>query len=203
MGRSITGNWEFEMPKVIENECVYQAVMQVVLERGYAGATTKQMAEAAGVSEVTLFRKYENKSQLVRQAISWLVGQLGFETAAQYSGDIKADLLHIVQAYQDLVIQHGPFIAVLLSEMPRNPELADFIDAPIRVFTNLGQVLARYQTEGVLRQEHPMHALAALLGPLIYTTMLRGAMKEIPLPPLDLSNHVDYFLDGRRCPTNL
>ncbi len=119
------------MPKVIENDYVYQAVMKVVLERGYAGATTKQMAEAAGVSEVTLFRKYENKPQLVRQAISWLAGQLEFKTAAQYSGDIKADLLHIVQAYQDLAIQHGPFIAVLLSEMPRNPELADFIDAPI------------------------------------------------------------------------
>ena len=42
------------MPKIITDEEIYQAVMQVVSERGYAGATTKQMAEAANVSEVTL-----------------------------------------------------------------------------------------------------------------------------------------------------
>ena len=35
------------MPKIIEDEKIYQAVMQVVGERGYAGATTKQMADAA------------------------------------------------------------------------------------------------------------------------------------------------------------
>ena len=48
------------MPKVIKDEKIYGAVMQVVSERGYASATTKQMAELAEVSEVTLFRKYES-----------------------------------------------------------------------------------------------------------------------------------------------
>ena len=66
------------MPKIIEDEKVYQAVMQVVSERGYARATTKQMAEAAQVSEVTLFRKYGSKQQLVRQAISSIVQQTNF-----------------------------------------------------------------------------------------------------------------------------
>ena len=51
------------MPKVIEDEDVYQAVIEVVAEYGYSGATTKQMADAADVSEVTLFRKYGNKAQ--------------------------------------------------------------------------------------------------------------------------------------------
>ena len=39
------------MPKIIDDEKVYRAAMQAVIERGYAGATTKQIAEAAGISE--------------------------------------------------------------------------------------------------------------------------------------------------------
>ena len=56
------------MPKIIEDENVYRAAVQVVIKRGYSGATTKQIAEAAGISEVTLFRKYGNKAQLIAQS---------------------------------------------------------------------------------------------------------------------------------------
>ena len=55
------------MPKIIDDEKVYQAALQVVIERGYARAKTKQIADAAGISEVTLFRKYENKAELIKQ----------------------------------------------------------------------------------------------------------------------------------------
>jgi AcrR family transcriptional regulator len=186
------------MPKIVEDEKVYQAVLQSVVERGYAGATTKQMAEAANVSEVTLFRKYGSKLQLVKGAIASIAEQTDFESAIQYTGDITSDLFRVVQAYHDSAVEHGQFFAVLLSEMPRYPELLEMIDTPFDIFQRIGQLLARYQAEGVLRQEHPLHALATLLGPMIYIAMMRGAMQESPLPPLDLSNHVAGFLEGHR-----
>ncbi len=186
------------MPKVIENEGVYQAVMQVVLERGYAGATTKQMAEAASVSEVTLFRKYENKPELVRQAIAWLTGKIDFSTVAGYTGDVEADLMRMVLAYQNTAVQYGPFFAMILSEVPRNSELADIVAEPIRIFSSMADLLACYQEEGVLKSEHPLHALAALLGPVMYSSLLRGALSESFVPPLDLTKHVDSYLEGRR-----
>jgi AcrR family transcriptional regulator len=192
------GKLEFDMPKVIENECVYEAVMQVVLERGYVGATTKQMAEAAGVSEVTLFRKYKNKPELVRQAIAWLMEKIDFVMLASYTGNVEKDLMRMVQAYQDTAVQYGPFFAVILSEVPRNPELTAIVAEPVRGFTSMGGLLARYQDEGVLKSEHPLHALAALLGPLMYSSLVRGAVSDTPIPPLDLSNHVRCYLDGRR-----
>ena len=44
------------MPKKIDNEAVYQGVVDRLIERGYAGATTKPIAALAGSSEVRLFR---------------------------------------------------------------------------------------------------------------------------------------------------
>ena len=185
------------MPKIIEDENIFRAVIQVVIERGYAGATTKQMADAAEVSEVTLFRKYENKAMLVKRAISSIVEQTDFSSAAQYTGDIHADLLRVVQAYQDSAVKHGFFFAALFSEISRYPELIDALDEPLNIFHAIGELITRYQKEGALEQEHPTYTVAALLGPLIYVALMHGAIPFDQLPRLNLSNYVEAFLAGR------
>jgi AcrR family transcriptional regulator len=185
------------MPKILEDEQIYQAVVQVVAERGYAGTTTKQMADAADVSEVTLFRKYENKAQLVRQAISYIIEQTDFASSAHYTGDIYADLFRIVQAYQDTAVKHGLFIFALFADLQRYPELLDAMDRPLGIFQSIGALIARYQSEGVLKPEHPLHAVASLLGPLMYIVTIRREKLDSSVPPINLSNHVTYFLEGR------
>lgn len=186
------------MPKIIEDEKIFCAVMQVVSERGYASATTKQMADAAAVSEVTLFRKYENKAQLVKQAISFIVAKTDFASTARYTGDIHADLLKVVQAYQDIAVKYGLFFFALFSDLARHPELADSMGEPLIIFQSIGALIARYQTEGILKTEHPLHAVANLLGPLMYIATIRREKLDISVPPVDLSNHVTNFLSGRR-----
>lgn len=184
------------MPKIISDEDIYQAAMQVVSERGYAGATTKQMAEAANVSEVTLFRKYGSKQKLVKQAISSIIGKTDLSSAAQYTDDIKADLTRMVQAYEDAVVKHGGFISALFSEMSRHPELVDSIDEPLNIFLGMAEIIAHYQEEGKLQKGHPLHILATLLGPVMYTATMRKAVRKTQLPPFDISTHVTRFLKG-------
>ena len=185
------------MPKVIEDDVVFKAVMQTIVERGYAGATTKQMADAANISEVTLFRKYDSKLNLVKQAISAIIQQTDFEAAMKYTGDIQADLLKVLRAYQDSVVSYGQFFFVLFSEISRNPELTASLNQPLNIFSGIGQLLARYQKAGILREEPPLHAVATLLGPLIYVSMIRSSIPDNFLSPMDLKNHVKYFLEGR------
>ena len=185
------------MPKIIADEDIYQAVIEVVRQHGFAGATTKQMAEAANVSEPTLFRKYESKMQLVKQAFGSVIEQTDFEAATRYTGEVRADLSRVVQAYEDSAIKHGHFIFMMLSEMPRYPELVDLFDTPFDIFLCIGKLMTRYQSEGILRGENPINAMAALLGPLIFSAMLRSARPNDALSPLDLERHVVLFLEGR------
>lgn len=185
------------MPKIVEDENIYQAVMQVVAERGYAGATTKHMADTAKVSEVTLFRKYGSKLQLVKEAISFIVAQTDFASAAHYTGDIISDLTSVVQAYQTAAVKNGVFFAALFSDISRNPDLIDSFDEPMSIFRSIGQLIARYQEEGKLRGENPFHAVAALLGPLMYSAMMQSGLPDEVLQPVDLNSHVLYFLEGR------
>ncbi len=191
------------MPKIVKDEEIYHAVMQVVSERGYASATTKQMADAANVSEVTIFRKYGSKQEMVKQAISSIINHTDLATSASYTGDIHADLLRIIQAYLDSAVKHGEFISALFLEMTHHPELVETIDEPMNIFLKIGELITRYQKEGQLKKGHPMHVVAILLGPMMYTTMMRKAIPIVHLPQLDLKTYVNNFLNGYQNRTGL
>ena len=184
------------MPKIVENNQIYLAVIQVVSERGYSGATTKQMADAADVSEMTLFRKYGNKAELVKQAIAFIIEETDFSSAAHYTGDIHTDLLRVVQAYQDTGVNNGLFIFALFADLARHPELINSMKEPFNIFQSIGSLIARYQSEGVLKSEHPLHSVAKLLAPLVYISTIRNTKLDDTLPDLDLSEHVTSFLEG-------
>ena len=176
------------MPKIVKDEEIYQAVIQIVAERGYSSATTKQMADAADVSEMTLFRKYENKAQLVKQAISSILDQTDFSTAAHYTGDIQDDLLRVVNAYQNSAVKHGDFVSAMILEMSRHPELIDSINEPLKIFMAIGE----------LKKGHSMHIVAVLLAPIMYTAIIRRAVPTMQLPEIDLTQHVKHFLIGNQ-----
>ena len=191
-------NQEIAMPKIIEDVDIFQAVMKVVSVRGYSGATTREMAEAASVSEVTLFRKYGSKLELVKQAIAHIVKQSGFDEAISYTGDLEADLLRVVEAYRTSAMRYGLFFSALLADFTRHPELSESMNAPLTIFKSVGELIARYQDDGKLREEKPEHAVAALLGPLIYGNMISHAYPDGQYPPIHGKEHLKSFLSGRR-----
>ena len=184
------------MPKKVEDSQVYLAVIQVVSERGFAGASTKQMADAADISEMTLFRKYGNKADLVKQAITFIIENTDFSSAVQYTGDVYADLLRIVQAYQETAVKNGLFIFALISDLARHPELISSMNEPFSIFQSIGALISRYQREGVLITEPPLHSVAKLLAPLVYVTTIQNTRMDDSLPDLDLSEHVKSFFEG-------
>lgn len=186
------------MPKIIKDDDIYQAVINVIIQRGYNGATTKEIAQAAGVSEMTLFRKYESKAQLVLQAFTNLQKRIDIQAAVQYSGDVVADLSRVVDLYIGLANRYGSFIVILLSEFPRHPELAGLIDKPWAMAKAVESLIERYQESGVLRVEPPMRAVIDLIGPIIYAVMLQEAVPTLVLPPLTAHNDVARFLEGHR-----
>ncbi len=167
------------------------------MTRGYAGATTKQIAEAAGISEVTLFRKYGNKVTLLAQAIDAVLVETDLSATTRYTGDLVSDLLRVVEAYQAISASNGQFIAIMLAELPRFPDQAHLIEVPFRIIRAIGELLARYQAEGQLQEEEPLHTVAALLGPLIGLNLMRSSGMESTAPPLDPAAHVERFLMGR------
>ncbi|WP_420643542.1 TetR/AcrR family transcriptional regulator [Candidatus Leptofilum sp.] len=190
------------MPKIVTDSQVLEAVVQLIEANGYAGTTTKQIADIANINEVTLFRKYGSKAQLVKEAISYYADHSEVETAVQYSGDLEADLRRVVMAYYGAAELHAKVFPIIMSEIARVPELRETAGVPLGIIAKIAHLLQRYQDEGKLRPENPFQAVGALLGPLIINTMVREAGVIDSEEIVDLDEHVVAYLYGRIIPTS-
>lgn len=99
-------------------------------------------------------------------------------------------------------MKHGDFISATFAELYHHPELFDSIDEPLNIFLAIGELIARYQQESRLHREHPLHTLAGLLGPVMYTSILNKALRNKPLPAFDLEQHIEYSLVEHRVDIN-
>ena len=95
------------MPKRIPEEQIFEAALSVMAERGYAGATTREIAAAAGINEVTLFRRFESKARLLRAAVEGEVSRLEAEHVTEPTEDVAADLERVCRFYAGLLQRRG------------------------------------------------------------------------------------------------
>ena len=66
---------------------IIDATMILIRDRGYVATTTKDIARLAGVNECTLFRKFENKKDIVLQGVA----------QEKWRADITPDIFRNVQ----------------------------------------------------------------------------------------------------------
>jgi AcrR family transcriptional regulator len=182
-------------PRVSDDQ-ILDAAIGVLIEHGYAGATTREIAARAGINEVTLFRRFESKSRLVRAAIH---RDLAETTAiiASPTGDLRADLLAVLERYCATYRDHGSLPLMIILEAVRNPELAGLIEEPAAAQVALRELIAAYQDSGELIQEPPALAVNALLGPLLaHAVDSELGIAGAPAPAPDML--LDRFLQGHR-----
>ncbi|HMK54669.1 MAG TPA: TetR/AcrR family transcriptional regulator [Methanobacteriaceae archaeon] len=66
-------------------EKIIDAALNVFCKNGYAGATTRVIAEKAGFNELTLFRKFKTKENLFNTVIEEKLGTLHHTITSLYS----------------------------------------------------------------------------------------------------------------------
>ena len=57
------------MSKEERREQILESALSIFIDKGYNGATTMDISKEAGISEVTLFRYFDSKKQIFREAI--------------------------------------------------------------------------------------------------------------------------------------
>ena len=187
------------MPKVIDEDEVFKSVLEVLVKRGYASATTSEMAAAAKIHEATLFRKYGSKLGLIERAIEHLLSKAPLSKVG-YTGDLQADLYAILDAYVATHAEYGEIMPILFLEIPRYPELSKVLGTPLANIQGLVNIIARYQRQGLLKNEPPLMIVNALLAPILMNQMIQRANVELPAPSIDLHEYVAAFLNGRKPP---
>lgn len=75
------------------NKRIIDAAMNLIIQKGYRAATTKEIAEKAKVSEATIFRNFKNKQGLMKAMIEQQT-PVPESMITKAEGDLYEDLLH-------------------------------------------------------------------------------------------------------------
>lgn len=108
---------------------IIRAAIELVDEKGYKGATTRAIAERAGVNEVTLFRHFGSKQGILDAAIEKysFFDSIDNMMIHDIVWDLDVDLPFLSQKYQEIVSSKREIILISLREEGRFPELDEAI----------------------------------------------------------------------------
>lgn len=100
--------------------------LNVFVEKGYNGATTAEIAKAADISEVTLFRNFSSKKEIFKLSVEPIIlTTLKESISASDNLNSRDQLEYILIERVKLVSKHYEVIKLILMESQINEELKD------------------------------------------------------------------------------
>lgn len=183
-------------------ERILDAAMRIFARDGVYGATTREIARCAKVNEVTLFRYFRNKNELLRQVIVQC-SQRYEHVFDQASLETKADLRRIVhdyaEAYMKKLHENEDFVRTFIGELNRHLKLCRrlFIESGKTTRQKFIQCLQAAQKNRLIRKDLDATTTAdALTGMLLAGAMRRPLYESIYPNERYVKTCVDIFLKG-------
>lgn len=183
-------------------ERILKAAVDVFSELGFRGATTRRIAQSAGVSEVTLFRHFGSKARLLHEAIACEGGRQPLVALPDPPGHPRSELLAWAADQLRTMRERRAFIRTCLATMQEHPEVLPPGSPPARATHALANYLRRLQAGGLAAASFdPGIAAPMLMGVLFADAMGRDTMPDLYRndPDLALNAYVDLFLRGIGC----
>jgi AcrR family transcriptional regulator len=154
---------------------ILQAATELYAETGFRGATTRQIAQKAGVNEVTLFRHFGSKTALLHEAIRCACATSAPNLLPTQPEDPRAELLQWAQNHWEELWSRRSVIRTAMGEIEEHPELMPRENSPSACAGRaLHGYLERVKAAGLARK--PFSSSAAtmtLMGTLFADAMSR------------------------------
>jgi AcrR family transcriptional regulator len=173
---------------------IAEVAMRLFAERGFRGTTTKEIAQAAGVSEAIIFRHFATKEELYTAIIDYKgcggaapSPVVGRAEQPAFIDELRALVADAMEAGDDLAVfqtmaQHmldhhdedTEFLRLLMYIALENHSLGQvFWDKNVRVlYEFLGGYVRRRQREGAFRDVDPYAAVRVFLGSVIHHSLV-------------------------------
>jgi AcrR family transcriptional regulator len=176
---------------------ILEAAAQMFAEQGYARATTRALAAAAGVNEVTLFRHFGNKQNLFAAVVEEYAGPaLTATLQAEFTGEYRQDLLTMGRQLLNLLLERRDAVRLMLCEAEHFPEVREVMaQNPRRLRQVLSAYLQAEVAQGRVRRLHTEAAAQAFWGMFFAYSISLWLLDEAVQPELDPEELVTQFVD--------
>jgi AcrR family transcriptional regulator len=174
---------------------IVRVAMRLFSRRGFRGTTTKEIAQAAGVSEAIIFRHFATKHELYAAILDRKACAEGFGDPREMVADAIArkDDRAVFEGLAFAALQHHEkdteFNRLLLYAALEGHELAQMFweRTVMQMYQFLGSYIGERQRDGAFRQIDPSIIVRAFVGTIIHHS-LNNNLWDPQRRLLDISN---------------
>ena len=124
-------------------EQIIQSALSVFIEKGFSGTTTAELAKAAGISEVTLFRHFSSKQEIFHAGVEPILFESLTNDMPVIEGKIGVEALsNILFKRIKFLADHRGIIKLILNEHLLNQNDVNVIQ---KMAVTFGKLLGSYQ----------------------------------------------------------
>ena len=173
---------------------IINATFEILQEEGFAKATTKKIAYRAGVNEVTIFRNFKNKSNLVEVTKNYYLQLLinKLNEIFNFKEDEEIDEYLKIAFFGILNLSEEDFsiIRVAMEEVREDPEKQDLLsDITDVILDKLEEFFTIKIEKGVVRDVNPKSLAIMCFGVLFQSVILWKVYNK------DLEFESNYYAD--------
>jgi AcrR family transcriptional regulator len=160
---------------------ILSAAAGVFAQHGFRGSTTRRIADAAGVNEITIFRQFGSKEALIREAMQHLTQAVQLEQLPEVPVDPERELTAWSESFMLHLRLQSSVIRKTMSEIEERPDMSECASyVPKRASNELCLYLTSLKREGWVSEEFdPTSAAAMLMGAIFSDAMGRDMMPEV------------------------
>lgn len=184
---------------------ILTAAARVYAMHGRRGATTRRIAEEAGVNEVTIFRQFGSKDALLEIAVRESSRQQARVSLPSLPVDPESELAAWARTHYEGICGMRAMVRQLMSDACESPDaMACAKHGPSSAIAQLREYVVRLRRNGWISETDSVQpadvgaAVSMLMGALFNDAMNRDVMPELfPRRPADtLRAYVRIFLRG-------
>jgi AcrR family transcriptional regulator len=173
---------EPDAPAIPTRQRLLDAAARVFAREGLTGATTRAIADEAGVNEVTLFRHFQSKDRLIAAVIGENFGPQSAGAQLEIppvTDDLRADLTALARCYAKHLSDHLPLVRTMIGESHHLHHCSHERSIFRGIFLPLKDAaltrIAAAQKTRQLRTDQRSDVLSDLFLAMIFTGVLRRA----------------------------
>jgi AcrR family transcriptional regulator len=163
------------------------AAIAVFGECGFRGATTRRIADAAGVNEVTIFRIFGSKSALLEEAVRQSEAHTtrpAHTELPEEPGDPEFELEAWARDHWRAMRDRRSVIRKMMSEIEEHPEIsACMTEGWDRMRNNVLRYVEKLQDMGALDADAPLSTAVTMFTGTLFADAMGRDIKRNVYPP--------------------
>jgi AcrR family transcriptional regulator len=189
MEELIQGNEAGAEHKMTEKQArIFEAAIEVFAEKGYAGSSTSEIAQRAGVAEGTIFRHYKTKKDLLISIVTpAMVRMLAPFVIREFREVLKTDYDRFDQFLRALIEnrilflqQNRSLFKIIVQEIPFHPDLQHQFQKLVfaQVKVHFEKVVDKFKAEGKMVDLPTMTILRLSASTIIGYILARSIVSD-------------------------